>query len=249
MIVREDQNDIAVLRLDHGKANALDLELAEALADALERAAETSPAIVITGTGSIFSAGVDLFRVLDGGGVYIERFLPALNRCIVTLYELPRPTVAAVNGHAIAGGCILAAACDYRLMAEGKGRIGVPELLVGVPFPAAALNVLRSPLPPQHQREIILGGQTYAAADAAAKGLIDEVVPADELMRRAVARATRLGSIDRVNFAETKRALNDALRGDPSIAERDREVVARWSAPESLERIRKYLDATVGRKT
>ena len=144
MIHREDRNDIAVLRMEHGKANAVDTDLFTDVGAALD-AVESSNAraLVLTGTGSMFSAGVDLFRVLKGGAPYLAEFLPLLSTIVRRLFTFPRPIVAAVNGHAIAGGCVMAAACDRRIMNRDKGKIGVTELLVGVPFPADALEALR----------------------------------------------------------------------------------------------------------
>ena len=134
MIERSQRDGILTLRLAHGKASALDLELIEATALALAEARDAR-AVILTGTGSIFSAGVDLYRLVDGGAEYTEQFVPALSRMLLDLFSFPKPLVVAVNGHAIAGGCIMTLAGDYRLMAGGNGRIGIPELLVGVPFP------------------------------------------------------------------------------------------------------------------
>jgi enoyl-CoA hydratase len=140
MIERTDSDGIVTLRLAHGKVSAMDLELCEELRRQLD-ASRHARALILTGTGSSFSAGVDLFRLIDGGAAYLERFWPALSGVLDTLFVFPRPVVAAVNGHAIAGGCFLAASCDYRLMSGGK--IGVPELLVGVPFPTVIMEILK----------------------------------------------------------------------------------------------------------
>ncbi|WP_163451993.1 enoyl-CoA hydratase/isomerase family protein, partial [Escherichia coli] len=86
--------------------------------------------------GKIFSAGVDLLQISDGGLSYVQKFLPALHRMFDTEFDFPKPVVAAVNGHAIAGGCVLASCADKRIAARDVGRIGVTEVLVGVPFPA-----------------------------------------------------------------------------------------------------------------
>src|SRR5215470_4607203 len=132
MIERSQHEGILTLRLAHGKASLLDVELLDALLRELDGVAEDVRALILTGTGSIFSAGVDLFRLTQEGKDYVRRFLPLLSRLLCTLFTFPRPVVAAASGHAIAGGCVLVVACDIRLMAEGAGRIGVPELLVGV---------------------------------------------------------------------------------------------------------------------
>src|SRR5690606_15976287 len=127
---------VAVLRMAHGPVNAMDLELCQALSERFsDLADDPARAVVVTGSDRAFSAGVDLKRATAGGDAYIDEFLPALADAFRAAFELPKPLVAAVNGHAIAGGCVLAACADVVLMAEGTARIGVPELRVGVPFP------------------------------------------------------------------------------------------------------------------
>src|SRR5918997_4066562 len=130
MIERNDHNGIVTLRLAHGKASALDIELVEGLARVVNEIAlaDDVRAVVLTGTGSIFSAGVDLFRLTEGGDDYVARFVPPLSRMLLDLFSLPKPLVVAVNGHAIAGGCIFTLTGDYRIMAAGTARIGIPEL-------------------------------------------------------------------------------------------------------------------------
>src|SRR5690606_5186686 len=142
------QEGIALLRFQHGKASAMDLELCRALLRRLDEcAADSVRAVVLTGTGTIFSAGVDLVRLTESDETYAAEFVPLMVRTLSALFTFAKPVVAAVNGHAIAGGCIIACAADRRLMAEDGGRIGVPELRVGVPFPTAALEIVRCVLP------------------------------------------------------------------------------------------------------
>src|SRR5438105_15290873 len=117
MIETTHHADITVLTLAYGKANTLDPEFCSALATAFEDCATSSTtAVVITARGGIFSAGVDLLRVVDGGASYLQMFLPVLGRAFEAAFRFPKPLVAAVNGHAFAGGCILASAADRRLM-------------------------------------------------------------------------------------------------------------------------------------
>ena len=139
-----DQAGIAVLTLKHGKANALDIEFCEALSACFADLRESNAtAVVLTGQGKIFSAGVDLIRVSEGGADYVRQFLPALHRLYDAVFFHPKPVVAAINGHAIAGGAVLAACADRRIMAREGGRIGITEMLVGVPFPALAFEIVR----------------------------------------------------------------------------------------------------------
>ncbi len=249
MIEATTHAGILTLRLAHGKASALDLELVEALALAFAEAGADDGvrAVVLTGSGSIFSAGVDLFRLVDGGRDYAEQFVPALSRMLLDVFAFPKPLVAAVNGHAIAGGCIMTLAADYRLMASGNGRIGMPELLVGVPFPPSVLEAVRFAVPPQHLQSLIYTGRTVTADDALRLGLVDEVVPPDALAARAEEIARQLADLPPQAFALAKRQLRDkpvsrAKRYNGEFGDDAREL---WSDPATHQRIREYLAKTV----
>jgi enoyl-CoA hydratase len=236
MIERSESEGIVTLRLAHGKASVLDLELCDELGRQLENTAGAR-AVILTGTGSIFSAGVDLFRLIDGGGEYLERFFPALRQVLVSLFEFPRPIVAAANGHAIAGGCLMVAACDVRLMSGGT--IGVPELLVGVPFPAIAIEILRFAAG-RNAQQLAYSGATLTPEEARGKGLIDEVVAPDRLLERAHDVARQLAAIPPESFRLTKLQLR---RG----SDVDRQAAEVWSNPDIHAHIRAYLEQTVRR--
>ena len=146
MIESTTKDGVAVLAMRHGKANALDTELCQALCGALDDAADDgAAAVVLSGAGTVFSAGVDLKRVTAGREEYVAAFLPELRRAFTRLATFELPVVAAVNGHAIAGGFILFAAADWAVMAEGPGRAGVTELRVGVRFPLYCRAALGQP--------------------------------------------------------------------------------------------------------
>lgn len=250
MIAREDNDSIAILRLSHGKASALDIELLRALDSELQGVDQSERrALVLTGTGNIFSAGVDLFRILEGGREYVESFLPVLTSTFRRLFELPLPVVAAVNGHAIAGGGILVECCDHRLLARGRGRIGFPELLVGVPFPPFAMEILRYAVPARSLQRLALFGETLAPDEALEAGLVDEIVEPENLLEIALERAGRLGSIPREVFAIAKQNLRHAALEHYAATSRllEAEVRRAWTAPEAMERIRLYLDRTIGK--
>src|SRR6266446_2057742 len=153
---------IQTIRLQHGKANALDLELCMELETRLHDALEAD-AVILTANGPIFSAGVDLVRLTNEGAPYVAKFVPALTSMLRTLFAFPRPVVSAINGHAIAGGCVIAAASDARVMAAGNGRIGMPELVVGVPMPSLVVEVCRFAFPPPLPQTLFYTGATLRA--------------------------------------------------------------------------------------
>lgn len=251
MIEREDDGDVAVLRLAHGPVSAMDVELCDAVATACRGLAdERVRAVVLSGTGRSFSAGVDLRRFLAEGAPYAARLMAALDEVFLAAFELRIPMVSAVNGHAIAGGCVLAACADVTLMAEGKGRIGLPEVRVGVPFPRSALEVMRYTVGEVGLRRMVLGGKTYLPAEAVAIGLVDEVVPADELLKAAVARARALAEeIPTDTFALTKTQLRRGARERMArFVDEGGEVGALWALRATDGWTSAYLDAATGGK-
>lgn len=248
MIEREDIDGVAVLRLAHGPVNALDLELVTNISATFsELDASDHRAIVFTGAGRAFSAGVDLWRAVDGGPAYVRQFVPALVEAFETVFNTGKPVVAAVNGHAIAGGCILVSGCDHRIMSAG--RIGVTELLVGVPFPISALEILIYAVGAQRAREAVLSGATYAPETAAGMGLVDEVVEGDRLLERAVDVANRLARIPAETYRLTKQqlrlAVNERLRR--LRPEYDTQTMRLWEARAADGTIRDYMEQVTGR--
>ena len=205
--------------------------------------------MVITGQGRIFSAGVDLLRLSDGGAAYVREFLPVLNAMFAAVFSYPKPIVAAVNGHAIAGGCVLACATDKRLMAGDGGRIGVTELLVGVPFPPIAMEIMRNAAAPQYLEELIFGAATYLPHEAVALGVVDEVVVgADALLERAVAAAQTLAALSPSAFAMTKRQTPSAIferLASAGSRDIDAEATKIWAAPDTLARVHDYVARTL----
>jgi len=212
----EDQDGVAVVRLAHGKVNALDLELLHAVTATFgELDRGDAAAVVLTGSGPAFSAGVDLWRILDGGDAYAREFLPALDAAFLAVFGIGKPTVAAINGHAIAGGAILAAACDQRVMSGGK--VGVTELLVGVPFPTTALDILAYAWGGPVARRAVLSGATLRPDEALAAGHVDQI----GTLAAAVTRARAMARIEPDSFRLTKAQLQAGLPGpaDPRVEE------------------------------
>jgi enoyl-CoA hydratase len=244
---RAENSTTTVLRIDHGPVNALDLDLCRELTRSLQQLSHAGP-VVLTGAGKAFSAGVDLRRMLAGGTDYVLEFFPALDELFQVAFSLPVPLVAAVQGHAIAGGAVLAAAADTVLMADGPARIGVPELNVGVPFPHSALEILRHRSGEATARRLVLQATTHRPLDAAGLGLVDEVVEAttlDERSREVAARQAALIPPD--TFALTKAQ----LRADATarIAARDNTVATEiWCRRVTDGWIERYLDQVTGAK-
>ena len=240
MLDLEERGDVVIVRLSHGKVNALDLELLLAITDVM-RAADQARAVVITASGPAFSAGVDLRRIVAGGPSYVREFLPALSDAFMAVFDHPGPVVAAVNGHAIAGGCVIAAACDVRLMSRGK--IGLAELSVGVPFPPVPLEIMRHAAGPA-VGQLVLAAALLDPAQAQSIGLVQHVCEPEVLLDSAVDLAGQLARVPADVFSFTKRQLQQPARDRIAAQSGDEEAVTEmWSSDRTRDAIAGYLAA------
>jgi enoyl-CoA hydratase len=248
MIDVERHGAVAVMRLNAPPVNALDREVLLEITKTLhEIEASDATAVVLTGSGPAFSAGADLFRVLNEGGDYLWTSLAALTQAFGTLFTFPRPVVAAVNGHAIAGGAVLACASDYRICASGDHKIGFAELRVGVPFPAWALEIARWGTRPEFLQEVVYLGRSYDPDGAKQRGLIDEIVDPELLLDRAREMAERLASMPAVTFRLMKEALRrPVVERVQASAQADASAREAWGSEEVREAVRAFLIKTFG---
>ena len=206
------QDGIAVVTLANPPMNAMDAALLEELAALFEGLAVDPEvrAAVIAADGPAFSAGLNLKTAPGLDRLGQRRLVDALNDGFGTLYGWPKPLVAAVNGHAIAGGLILALCADWRVVADVPLQISLAEVRAGVTYPVAPLTIAQSELAPSAARRLILLGETVDAATAEALTIVDERVPRATLQVRAIAQAERYAALPPQAFATTKRELRAA---------------------------------------
>ena len=221
----------------HGPANAIDPALVAKLDASLDEAERSGRPLVLTGNDRFFSAGLDLAG-LPPGREEMGAFVDAFDEFVRRLFLFPCPTIAAVNGHAVAGGAILAAACDVRIGAAGSYRIGVSEVQLGVIFPATAFEVLRAAIPAARTAEVLLRGRLTGPEDAVQNGFLHELAEPEELAARAATRAEELGALPREAYTHTKCEHRDefaerALRQRPQKRER---FLDTWFSEESTKR-------------
>ena len=213
----EERGDVALVTIDRPPANAMDRELLEAGHAVLGDLAGREPgAVVLAGREGFFSAGVDLkyAPTLDEAG---QRALVAgINRLFAGWYSFPRPVVAAVTGHAVAGGFILALCADWRVVST-EGRFGLTELRAGLPYPAAAIMTVLAELDPPAARRFVLRAHLVDSQAALDAGVFDEIAEPAEVGPRALARAEELAALPRTAYGTIKRQ----LRGE-TIAAMDR---------------------------
>jgi enoyl-CoA hydratase len=237
------EGDVAIVAIDRPPANALDPELlAQGHAAVGELAVDDPAAVVLHGRPGFFSAGLDLkvTPTLDEAGR--RALVEGINRLFVAWYGLPRPLVCAVNGHAIAGGFILALCGDWRVVGQ-SGKFGLTELQAGVPYPVAASAIVRAELPRETARRLMLRADLIDAAGAHAAGAFDEQVADDEVIARSIERARELAALPAAAYARTKRDLRGAV-----LAELERVIAADadslagdWSGADASERAERLL--------
>lgn len=222
--------------------NALGTEMMRFLVQEL-RAAAGKP-VLLTGVGDAFCAGLNLKEVAAADGDAMLAFLGLLEEMVSALYLYPGPTVAAVNGHAIAGGCVLVLCCDHRVMtASPRAKIGLNETALGVRFPPRTLAAVRSRLAPQHASRVLLGADLVDAPTALSLGLIDEI--ADDVAAAARARLSVLAGHPADAYATTKGDLRGTSPADlcPDDAQdrRLREASALWVGSSVKEKLLRVL--------
>lgn len=211
----ELEGDVAVVRIDRPPANAMDQGLLEEGLGVLDDVAGEDPAaVVLTGTGRFFSGGLDLNVVpgLDAAGA--AALAEGINRLFAAWHSFPRPVVCAVNGHAVAGGMILALCGDLRV-ASSEAALGLTEVKVGVPYPEVAMQVVRAELGPSAARRLALGSDLVDAATALRLGAVDEVVDPGAVLGRAMELARGLAGHPGDVYAATKRTLREPADGTP----------------------------------
>lgn len=218
--------------------NSLGTRMLDFLRARLEEAA--GRAILLTGAGDAFSAGLDLREVAAFDAKGLEAFLRKLEAVIEALYTYPGPTVALVNGHAIAGGCIVALACDHQVATSNpKARIGLNELALGLELPPLALSVIIERLPKHHLNRVLLGAELHDPRAALELGLVDEI--SDDAPRLARERLAMLAAHPRSAYARTKAELRRETV-DASLNERRfREMLPAWTSPETHKRLSSVL--------
>lgn len=230
----EQRGEIALVRIDRPPANAMDPQLlSDGRAVLHELQAADPAAVVLTGRPGFFSAGVDLkvTPTLDRDGQ--RELVEGINETFLGWYSFPRPVVSAVNGHAIAGGLILALTGDQRIGA-GDGKLGLTELKAGIGYPHAAMGIVKAELTPRAARTLALGAGLVDMRHGLELGLIDELVEPDALLDRALEVAGELAALPRSAYPRVK----EQLRGETVAAlraqlERGDPILAGWLGEEA----------------
>jgi len=245
-VALEDLDGACVLRLNRGAANPINLDLVNRLSDHLGNLRDDPDVlgVVLTGSEKFFSIGFAIPELYDLPRSEFQTFFRAFNRLTLDLYTFPRPTVAAVTGHATAGGCILALCCDYRLVAGGRKLMGLNEIKLGAPIPYLSDCILKQVVGFRHARTITEGGAFFLPEEALEMGLVDEIHDLGAVMPRAEERVRVLGGEVPEAFSLIKRSRTDPVT---DLAERHQEAWERsfldcWYSDAARTRLKEALE-------
>jgi enoyl-CoA hydratase len=236
-LVRHD--DVVELVLGRGRGNALDSTLLGEIERGFgELGGDVPPPVVLRAEGASFCTGLDLEDASGRDRDGMRDLMSAFHRALAAVFAYPAPTVAAIGGHALAGGALLAFGADARIMAHGAGRFGVHGVQLGVAYPDVAVEILRHQLPARPRQRLLYEGRLHTDAGALELGWIDELVEASRLAGRAREIALALNAPSAQAFVATKtrlrRPTTERLRTiDPEGMER---WLDRWFAPETTAR-------------
>lgn len=225
VVLERQDGGVALLRLVRPPVNAFDLPFAREIGERLWEALDSGPsAVVITGDGKCFGAGVDTKAVRGYGPAEHAEMVTTINALLSTIYALPVPVVAAVNGHALGGALVVALACDLRIGVDAPARLGLPEVAAGVPFPAVPMRIVQAELEPAVARMLCLANASLSPREALERGVLDELCSdPSALVPRALEAARELAVLP--SYAVVK----EQLRA-PVIADLER-IVAEASDP------------------
>ncbi|MFX0182720.1 MAG: enoyl-CoA hydratase/isomerase family protein [Candidatus Hodarchaeota archaeon] len=246
MITFELHEKVGVIKLHRGITNALNSKLVQELIETLRLRRKNSGvrALVLTSANDkFFSIGLDIPELFDLSKEEFAKFYHSYNNLCMDLYTFPKPTIVAIPGHAIAGGCILTLCCDYRLMAEGRKLMGLNEIKLGVPVPYPGDCMLRELVGIQRAREITDIGDFYDSKALFQIGIVDEIVPVDQLHSKSIAKASKLGSLPLDAFQKIKRNRIEAIENNirNNLVEKEELFIESWYRDSTRERLKEAM--------
>ena len=246
MVSVEHHGRVMAVKLNHGVTNALSPKLVHELETVLQRIREDDAVngLILTGCNEkFFSIGFDIPELFEMNKDDFRGFYRLFNQTCLDLFTLQKPTVAAITGHAIAGGCILALCCDYRFIAQGHKLMGLNEIKLGVPVPYLPDRLLHFLVGFRGAREMMDSGEFYPAEKALEMGIVDKVLPIGDVAKAAVEHADTLGSLPKVGFEMIKQNRVEVVV-DAVNARQDQKETAfidSWYSGEARERLREAI--------
>ena len=238
---------VAIVSLLKGVTNAIDNKLVEQLSAALSAATadpEVQGVVLSSSNEKFFSIGFDIPQLYNLSRGEFTSFYGAFNAVCMQLYSMPKPSAAAVTGHAIAGGCILALCCDRRIIAEGRKLMGLNEIKLGVPVPFVAECIVRQLVSGHHAREILETGAFYPPEQLLQIGLVDGSAPAGQVLEKAMETVRSCGAIPPSAFAAIKQSRIEQVQElvSTKLDERSRKFIECWYSAEARQLLQSAME-------
>lgn len=231
------EENYAILQLDRGTSNSLNYEMFQELIQAVKALEQDDEVkgVVLAGKGNFFSAGLDVIELYAYDKGEIEQLFESLYEAMKTLLSFSKPLVAAVNGHAPAGGCILAICADYRIMAEGKFRIGLNEVPVGIIMPPFIFETYAYWIGKGTASKFVLEGKLCSTEEALQAGLVDEVIPQEEVLAASIEKVKMYTKFSANTWSKSKTNMRKGLLAafntfEPQIKA---DLLAQWWSTET----------------
>lgn len=225
------QGDVAILNLDDGRVNALNPSMMSAIDAALTQASDAG-AVVLAGRNGVFSGGLDLKYLPYASSAERIEAIDQFHALMLRIFGFPRPLIAAVSGHALGGGAILALAVEMRYFAEGNSRFSLVEVPLGIPLPGFAMEFAGTAVSGHVLTEMCVHGRVFNPSEALDGGLAAGVVPPERLLETTLEKATALAKLPRDAFASTKVRFRAAAlaRAQEAIVREGPEFIAAFEA-------------------
>jgi enoyl-CoA hydratase/carnithine racemase len=247
MIQIEHHGSVAVVKLARSTTNALNLQLITELQKSLKKVNQDPDVhgIVISSSNEkFFSIGLDIPQLYNLSEKDFMNFYQVFNQVQIDLYTVPKPTVAAITGHAVAGGCILALCCDYRFISEGRKFMGLNEIKLGVSIPYPTDCILRNVVGARVARDIVESGEFYLPEQLLKMGLVDCVLPLEDVLPKSIEKAHMVGTLPLKAFASIKQSRVEQVEAQirEKLKEKEELFLRLWFSDEAREQLRKAME-------
>jgi enoyl-CoA hydratase/carnithine racemase len=246
-IAKELRGKVSLLKLNRSVTNPINLDLVREISMHIESAKsdrEIAGLVLCSTNDKFFSIGFDIPELIELNETDFREFYTSFNQLCIELYTFPKPLIAGITGHAVAGGCILTLCCDYRFIAEGKKLMGLNEIKLGVPLPYPADRMLRQIVDDRAARRIVDTGDFFPPEETFAMGLVDKVMPLEQVVDGAVEEVEAIQKHSLEAFAIIKRNRTEKIDAEIRVNLVEKEVIfiKMWYTDRTRRKLRAALE-------
>jgi len=247
LIKAEYHDNVTVLRLNREITNAINLTLVNALAGKLKETRKNPNVlgcVIASSNEKFFSIGFDIPELIKLSKEDFREFYHSFNQLCIDLYTFPKPMIAAITGHAVAGGCILALCCDYRFIAKGNKLMGLNEIKLGVPIPYPADRILYELVGYRNARDIVDTGEFFPPEKLLDMGVVDKVFPMEKMLPKAIEKMQSLSTMPHHGFRKIKQNRTEKVVTQirHALGEKENIFIECWYSQETRQLLREAIE-------